>query len=231
MAWIYSPELAVSQLHSANGSGQSPIVKTTDTLKLCCLVECTAEISRLRRFAQIFENSAATILRETWTYYTADFHVKISANAEMVTAWTASEVDFFSRSCAWPKKSSPTSYFLKMLGTLEQKGLKKSRTTFPTAGMIVDGIFCPLTPTPKVSKASGGFAWPRPKASEAKQAGLKSESDRHQPNFNSTFRIRFGRQMPIEFMELAMGYKLGHMQLEPWAMQWYRIKRKPRSKG
>ncbi len=71
---------------------------------------------------------------------------KESALQDMEKAWKMSEADYFSRSCAWPKKSSPSLYFWKTSPLFPQEVGYESLEKLPKWGMIVDGVLYPLHP-------------------------------------------------------------------------------------
>jgi hypothetical protein len=99
--------------------------------------------------------------------FTGDSPAKISALQEREKDWKASEAAFFSRSCAFPKKSSPRSYFLKTC-LLSQPGEDFALLErLPKEGMIVGGVLYPLQASEQCIRGKDGFCWPTPSATEA----------------------------------------------------------------
>jgi hypothetical protein len=80
--------------------------------------------------------------------------------------WMESEADCFSRSCAWPKKSSPSSYSLKMSQPSLVEAVFKSLEKLPRWGMIVDGVLYPLRPLEHYTVEKGGSYWLTPSTME-----------------------------------------------------------------
>lgn len=94
-------------------------------------------------------------------------YARISALQDMEKAWKESEADYFSRSCAWPKKSSPNSYFLKTCQQSPAVADFKLLERLPKWGMIVGGVLYPLRPLERYTSAKGGSYWPTPCAQES----------------------------------------------------------------
>src|SRR5690606_17491200 len=105
--------------------------------------------------------------------YTAGSRVRTSTLQVVEKAWKESEADFFSRSCAWPKKSSPSSYSLKMYPQLPVGGDGSVCMLFPRWGMIVAGVLYPLRPLERYTNAKGGSYWPTPQACDAQKGPAK----------------------------------------------------------
>jgi hypothetical protein len=96
----------------------------------------------------------------------ADSPARILALQAGAKAWTESEADYFSRLCAWPKKSDPNFYSLK---TCQQSGQEDSiplAGNWPRQGMIVDGVLYPLLKSAQITRENGGFCWPTPVANQ-----------------------------------------------------------------
>ena len=200
-------------------------------------------------------------------------HARILALQDLEKAWQESEVDCFSRSCAWPKKSSPSSYSLKMFRPLLPEEDSQSPSKLPKWGMIVDGVLYPLqalelyivaidgsywlTPTTmdhlpirtgealersqyrgkstSKRKTAGRLneqlaylhMWPTPRASDHKRGDSPCERKRNSPTLSATLNMELGtknQKVNLNWLEWLMGYKIGHTELKPWAMQWFQLK-------
>ena len=84
-------------------------------------------------------------------------HARTSALQDMEKAWKESEADYFSRSFAWPKKSSPNSYSWKTCQQLPFVGDCESLEKLPKWGMIVDGALYPLRRSEPLHKRERWF--------------------------------------------------------------------------
>ena len=161
MAWIYLVESEDSRLHSASGYDQSPIAKLTPIVKEFSSVEWP----RLRLPAP---QSGMTYeaFQRGYPYLTTSFteasRARISALQDAEKAWKESEADYFSRSCAWPKKSSPSSYFLKTCPPSPAVADFESLVKLPKWGIIVGGVLYPLLPLEHYTVEKGGSYLPIP---------------------------------------------------------------------
>ena len=92
----------------------------------------------------------------------------ISCAGKGVGLWGESEAYFFSRSCAWPKKSSPRSYSLKTSAQSEHGDWTELSKKLPKSGMTVDGVCYPLQTLELTTKENDGSVWlGTPRATEA----------------------------------------------------------------
>src|SRR4051812_42715732 len=98
MAWIYFRASEESQRLSTDTLPPSPIVKTTDTLKLCCSLECIQESCRVRPFGTMCEHCEDFNCYGPWTWSTAVSPVRTLAVQDAEQAWRESAADYFSRS-------------------------------------------------------------------------------------------------------------------------------------
>lgn len=167
MAWIYLAELADLRQPSMDMSDHSFIVSQTDIARQCSCPINNREFYHARRYGMTCERCNMTIFPQ-WILSTEASHARISLSQELRLAWGESEADYFSRSFAWPKKSSPSSYSLKMFQELGN-GLLTLGCHLPTSAMIVDGILYPLKKLVRHLKEKDGSAWPR--ATMASRAG------------------------------------------------------------
>lgn len=186
MGWIYLAESEGSVLPSENGLDPSPTAKSTHIVKESCCPECKLMISRLPPYGTILKHSESPTLKhygDMSISYMEASHAKILALRDMEKVWQESEADFFSKSCAWPKKSSPNSYSLKTFQLLQPEGDFRSLEKLPKWGMIVDGVLYPLHPLERYTVENDGSYWPTPQARA--QQDTPSERKRHSPCLHS----------------------------------------------
>lgn len=172
--WIYLKdypsfqELEDSISHLENGSNPSHIAKSTHSVKASCCKECKKGICPMHQFGMRFEHYPLTVLgtKVVLTSSTEGFPAKIFQLQDAEKAWEVSEADYFSRSCAWPKKPSPRSYSLRTSQLLPPEGDFKSLERLPKWGMIVDGVLFPLHPLERYISVKGGSYWLTPSTME-----------------------------------------------------------------
>ncbi len=171
MSWVFLAELtdsiylaesgeSVSDLK--DGSKQLPIVKSMCIVEQSFFPECTKDL-----FVKLLSGTMSKPLNQDQLNqksisYFLDSHAKILALQELKKAWKESEADCFSRSFAWPKKSSPLSYSLKMCQQLQQEADLELLEKLPKWGMIVDGVLYPLHPLEHITKERDGSYWLTP---------------------------------------------------------------------
>ena len=239
MAWIYLAASEVSASPSSRGSDQSPIVKTTDTLKLFSCRECKTEHLGERRFGMTCV-PCPEMPSETWklTSSSAVSHARISALLDMVWAWTVSEAAFIG-SCtdSWWKQNRP-SFSSRTSRPSEPEDLKQWCGHLPTSGMTVDGrLYQPPKLVPLTSADAGSYL-PTPTAkhygsNRGGAAGRVGES-RHSIHQMATRGLLPGHAkgaLNREYLELVMGYPLRWTVIGAWAIAWCQPPRAKRSKG
>lgn len=239
MAWIYLAESEDSDLPCHPGCIQSPIVKTTDTLKLSYCRGCKTVNYQWLQSGQTCELCKGNLWLVSSTSFTAGSLVRISALQAAVTAWEESEADYFQKSCAWPKKSSPSSYSLKMSQQLELGGSTMWPNGLPSQAMIVDGILYPLRKLAPFIFASVGSYLPTPTASDyGKNNGRNSKDpEKSRDRWSLTVRARRGKlpghpsgRLNPMWIEQLMGYSLMWTEINAWATRWFRSKQGKRLK-
>ena len=180
----FSAELEESASLLKNGLNRSPIVKSTPIVKQCSSHEwpmnhfsTVLSGMTLRHWTEIYS-------KEPLTSFTAAFPARISVLQGMEKAWKESEADYFSKSCAWPKKSSPSSYFWRTCPPLQVEEVVPSLEKLPRWGMIVDGVLYPLHPLERYTVGKDGSCWPTPTARDAtrNKGGNPSDLRRKSPN-------------------------------------------------
>lgn len=242
--WIYlkastsSLELEEFPKLSINGVQQNITAKSTPTVKQSCSQEWQVETSIRLLSGMTLQHST----QENWepsTSLSAASHnenrARTLALQDMEQVWKESEVDYFSRSCAWPKKSSPNSYSLKTYQLLQQEGDFKLLEKLPKWGMIVDGVLYPLQALELYTKEKDFSYLPTCGANEYKGSGKKRfKASREFRGAKMSEGLRSSETDPIyihpNFAEVVMGYNLGWSELTPWGMQWFLAKRKKRLK-
>jgi len=152
-----------------------------------------------------------------------DSHARTLALQDAEKAWKESEAAYFSRSCAWPKKSSPSSYSLRMCLLSAHAGVSELQGKLPRWGMTVDGALFPLMSS-SIKKETGGFYLPNLVACDSRKGPAKeynrSGTQASMRNIVTiSYRIwKVGRLMP-EVCEKMMGYPKGWTELEPLETQ------------
>lgn len=165
---------------------------------------------------------------------------RTSVMLALAKVWEGSEAVFFSRSCAYPKKSSPRSFSLR---TSPRSG-REVRTwlakNWPKEGMIVDGWLHPLRTLGLATKGVDGFVLlPTPTASDFGTSGNGVRKGKQKQRASLGTMARRGRWIDghtcrpgllnPRWIEWLMGLPDGWTDLEHWAMEWYLSKRGKRS--
>ena len=227
MAWTYLAASEDSQKPWSPGCGQLPTVKETDTAKLSFSHEWP-----LVHYQSLLSGTMLGLFQETscpmeLRLYTEVFLAKTFQLQDAERAWRESEAAYFSRSLGSLAKYDRASSSWK---TSQQSAFGEETLlpkSWPACGMTVDGLLYQLQGKP-TSVEKGGFSWLRPCARDwkgyTKRAG-ESICNRLKELFPDTT----GKPHP-EFLEQIMGYPVRWTELEPWAMLWFRNRRKKRSK-
>lgn len=158
MAWIFFLESEASDSRSSPGSVPSPIASATDTLKASYCPECDQVSLIPLRSGTTCARCEQSTCRESKSS-SEDSLAKTSALRVAEEAWAASEADYFSRSCAWPKKSSPASYSSKTSLLSGPGDLTALGSSWPISAMICDGVLYPLKKLEHPISAKDGGAW------------------------------------------------------------------------
>ncbi len=162
MAWTYLAASADFPWPWRHGCGRPPIVKSNDTRKRCYSPEWLAANCRSPLYGMTSLLLAPIFYPNPSTLFRAASPVRILALRALGSALAVKEAAFFSRSCAWPKKSDPNFYFLKMSPQFEQGGLTLSAKNWPASATIASGVCYPLKTSARTTSASGGSVWPTP---------------------------------------------------------------------
>ena len=166
MGWIYLAASAESQQPWRSGCVRSPIVRLTDTLRLSFFHAWRTGTCPPRPSGRTLKRSKVKCSHPS-TLSRVDFPARTSALRELEKAWQASEAVYFSRSCGWPRKSSPRSYSLKMSRRSGRGASIPLAGNWPRQGMTVAGSLYPLNRWAPTTSGNAGFCWPTPTASES----------------------------------------------------------------
>src|SRR5690554_1625171 len=143
----------ITNLFLSAGSASHATTNGTNTTNPSCLME-----KESRKSPQMVLTSSTAASRN---------YAKISLLQELEKVWKASEAVFFSKSCAWPKKSSPSSYSLKT-SLLSPHGADfRLLEKLPRWGMIVDGVLYPLAGSELYTDVKDGSYWLTPSTMES----------------------------------------------------------------
>ena len=217
MAWIYLAELVELRPDLKNLFGHWPTVKSTPIAKVSSCRECKKEICPKHQYGMIYpvfphqnwEEDLAISSRQASP-------ARISALQEREKDWMESAADFFSRSCAWPKNSSPHSYSLKTSLPLQAEGDFESLEKLPRWGMIVDGVLYPLRPLEPCTKENAGSYWPTPRARNP--GDCPAERRRDNPALESVVNMQQstrGKKLCPRWVSCLMGYPTTWTDLKP----------------
>lgn len=237
MAWIVLVESAESLSLYKSGSGQSPTVRTIDTLKASCSITCDSELSKMRQSGMTYVPSKHLICPWCQILSTEVFPAKILVLQEMAKAWfKAIEANYSLKSSALLKKFDPLSSFLKTCLRLGRVDLTLFSANSPAYGMIVGGrLFLPQSLEPVILEKDGSYL-PTIGANEFKGSGR--ERFKGSPHFRGAKMsegLRHRCEDPIythpNFAELAMGYSIDHTALGDLETQWFHAKPKKHLKG
>lgn len=198
MVWIYFQELAEYQKLSSLGYEQLHIVKTTDSAKPSLCQECQQVILIRHQCGMTLppstkESLEVSEMTSTSSSAASRSHARILALQDVEKAWKASEADYFSRSCAWPKRSSHLSYSLKTYRLSPSEGDFKWLEKLPRWGMIVGGVCYPLEKWELCTSESDGLCRgtpnttiPTPTASDSRRGSGKTYSPKSKSQTDRT---------------------------------------------
>ena len=94
MAWIYFLALEEFPSHSGNGLDQSPIAKSTPTVKESCSVVWEQKNYDTLQFGMTSELYLNTIYQGALILSMEDFHARTLALQDMEKDWVESEMDY-----------------------------------------------------------------------------------------------------------------------------------------
>lgn len=235
MAWIYFQGLVESVSHSVNGLGPSLIVSKTDFAKRYSCPECNQANYQPHLSGMTCEHLELSLLIGQSTSSTVASPAKTLALATLVKVWRARAQDYFTRSCAYPKKSSPSLYSLKTCQQSENEVLEPLSPNWPPSGMTVGGQCYPLRKLERITNENAGSYWPTPTARDWKGMRRRLTNGKNISLTTGTQRgldlcQAIGGNPNPNWVEWLMGYRTEWTVLEDWATQWYHSKRVKRSK-
>ncbi len=235
MAWIYLAESADSHWPCTTGLSPLPIVKATDTHKAFCSQECEADNCQSHLSGTM---CARYPERAYWNQLMSSreaFLARTLVWRELEKAWAESEVGFSLKLSGLQKKLHRVLYFSKTFQPLELEAFERWSEHLPIYGMSVDGhVYLPQKLAPSTFVNDGSYL-PTPTACDyGKNNGRNSPQAKDR--WSLTVRARRGTlpghpagRLNPEWIEQAMIYPIAWSAIEPWAMQWFRSKRKKRS--
>jgi len=135
-------------------------VKQTDMLKPFFSHEWQTEAFQPHQFAPMLLGWMDMHLGVRWTSSLPDSHARTLAVQERERDWKVSEAVFFTKSCAWPKKSSPRSYSLKTYPQSEHGDWTELSKNLPKQGMTVGGVCYPLPKLAHLTSEKDGSVLP-----------------------------------------------------------------------
>ena len=259
MAWIYLAESGGSQPPSHNGSNLLPTVNSILTPK-----ESFSPEWLMVNFQTRQSGTMLPLLGETCSHTSilsmAAFLAKTFLLQELEKVWKASEAVYFSRLSAWPKKSSPPSYSLKMSPQSGQGDWIELSRNLPKSGMTVGGQCYPLRTLERTISDNAGSFWRTPDANCGRGASSKDRmawklANKMPISLNDQVRWptpnardwkgecnqmclptlvndrRNGGTLNPTWVEWLMGYPSEWTVLKDSVMQWFLSKRKRRSRS
>ena len=232
MAWIYLAESVESHLPYKNGSIPLPTVKSTNTARQffcqkCIQENCKEHLSGMT-LCHLMDTNSSDIL----TSYMVAFPAKTSLAQDLEKVWKESEADYFSRSCAWPKKSGHRTYSLKMSQLSQAEADFELLKKLPRWGMIVDGVLYPLQALEHYTVGNDGLCYATPTASQANKPIRAPSPTRQNGTHGEDLQDSIGRLHPSSignklcprWVSILMGYHITWTDLELWAIRWFQNK-------
>lgn len=226
MAWIYLVASEGSVLPYRDGLPLSHTVRTTSTLNLSYFRECQAVNLILRPYGTMSLPCNLPISQEMLISSMEASPAKTSVLPALVWAWQEAEAVFFSKSCAWPKPSSPRSYSLKMSPPSPHADVALLCNRWPRSGTMLDGVLYPLQRSGPNSKDIVGLRWLRPVARDYK--GYTKRAGESICNRLHLLYPGTSAKPSLTFLEKVMGYPLGWSELNASGTQWCPPKSKKR---
>lgn len=234
MVWICLAELEESQSLLVNTSDQSPTAKSTPIVKEYCSQELPTDYWVMQLSGTTLKVFLDNNSKESLTSFTVASLVKTSALQEMEKAWKESKADYFLRSCAWPKKSSPNSYSLKIQKEFWPREESKLLNRLPPSGIAAVGLLKAVKRLDHPNLVKDGFVWPTPVATDYKRRDWPADRKRKSPNINCMLNIKnntTGLKTNPNFLEWLMSYPFGWTELSHWVIPFVLNKRKKRLKN
>jgi len=250
--WIYlecsmdstsSAESGESLSPLTNGCGHVFIANWMPTAKVCFCPECKKEILIEHQYGMtskpLEQESRNSPKRLISSSAGSRDYARTSVLQGLEKAWQESEADYFTRSCAWPKKSNQLLFSLKtQKGSCITEGLKSSKV-LPPSGMQQDGLLRTVKRLVHHKIGKDGFVWPTVIASQAaKPIRAPSPScvkKEHGYNLQDKIGERYpeliGKKINPLFLEWIMGFPLNWTELSPWAIPYVSSKSKKRLKS
>jgi hypothetical protein len=233
MGWIYLAELEETPSDCPTTSKLSLIVKQTDTLKLSYYHAWATGVSHSHQYGMISAHSPALQRTYQLILLSGGSPARILALQERVRDWAGSVVVFFTKSCAWPKSSSPLSYTLRTSLPFEPEDWTQLSKNLPKSGMTVAGRCYPLEKLGLPIKENGGLCWPTPTSKMTNRSREAWEKHRARPGNKSggmdlSVAVQSvpddGGRLNPQWVEWVMGFPNDWTVLSDWVTLWYQNK-------
>ncbi len=209
MAWTFLVVSEGSQKPLMDTSHPSLTVKSSHTLEGFFYLGWRMETCHAPLSGGMSLHSVEPTYRSSPTSSTAVSPAKTLASQDAELVWKDSEAAYFSRSCAWPKKSSPHSYSLRTSQHSEHAASILLSGNYPISGMTVAGVLYPLQTWERIIKEKGGFYWRTPQAANESQGPKSPENfqrcmtEKNAPQITLTDQVRM---WPTPRAEKVGGY-------------------------
>lgn len=225
--------------HSENGFDQLLTAKSIPTVKESCYQDNPMGVLRKLRSGMIYAPSMQKMSDAELRLYTEVFPAKTSLLSEMEQAWQESEARYVMTSLGSLMKYDQASSSWKMSQLLRHAEALKWSQRLPRWGMIVDGLLSQQLPLERYIKGNDGSCWPTPMASQAGKPIRELSPSRKKKTHGYDIQDRIGEMDPasigkkinVHLLEWIMGYPLKWTELEPWAIQWFRLRPKKHLKS
>ena len=231
MAWIFLAEAECSQRLWNRGLVQEPFVRTTNSHKPLSYPDSTPATCRLLRSGTMYERFEGICSRSLSTLSPADSLVRTLVMRELSLAWRESEAAFSLKSSGSQLSLIPESYFSKMSLPLNRL-YHKSGPSLRRLDLLAETDSYQRRHF-QALKESGGFCWPRPKASWGKNGWGFTAFHLRPRNGRYSLRVvrhslQHGKRPSVTLAEMLMGWPIGWSALNAVGTEFIRSKREKR---
>ena len=222
MAWIYLAESEDSLKPWKATSGQSPTVRSTDTLPAYSYHEWLMDQSLSLPYGTTLPRFGETCFIPL-TSSTEVSPVRTFQSQDAEKAWKESEAAYSLRSSGSLAKYDPDSCSWKTCQRSLLGGLEPYLGKWPRWGMTVDGVFYPLQTWGQITDETDGGYWRTPDTGAGGTSGLLKEGKTHRKS-GAAITVRLVDQVNNPRMwptPLASdGEKMGHGNLDHTVRMW-----------
>jgi hypothetical protein len=235
MAWIYLAESGGFHSGFLHGYPQSLIVRQTDTARECFYREWRDANSPKPRYGTMLEPLQDRDCLASSISFPAASHARTSVLQELERAWTESEADWLEKCFGLLASFDRDLFSWKTCQLSLFEGMTSLSAAWPRWGMTVDGRFYqPESLEPVTCVKDGGYL-PTPTAknyghNQSASDGARKRYSLHRIAMKGELLGHPQGCLNPEWIEQAMGYPIGHTDIEPWVMQLFRKPRARRSK-